>query len=106
MTDFDHFELQRMSDDLIYQFDRKQMPDGHIGYQRRDADLWITSRPDWGWVAYLEDKQSLAGRPWNILPKDQGDHPSAGEWVSKKGVKSYVYELKYGALESGDHYDP
>ena len=106
MVNYEHFELRRMSDDLIYQFDRKQMPDGQIGYQRRDADLWIVFTPDWGWVAYLEDKQSLAGRPWNILPKDQGDHPPAGEWVSKKGSKSYVYELKYGALESGDHYDP
>jgi len=47
MVNYEHFELRRMSDDLIYQFDRKQMPDGQIGYQRRDADLWIVFRPDW-----------------------------------------------------------
>ena len=99
MTDYEHFELRRMSDDLIYQFDRKPMPDGQIGYQRRDQDLWITYRPDWGWVAYDEATQSLTGRLWNILPKDQTDHPPEGEWVSKKGVKSYVYELKYCMIE-------
>lgn len=99
MTDFAHFELRRMSDDLVYHFDRQQMPNGQSGYKRRDADLWIVFRPEWGWVAYLEDNQSLAGRPWNILPKDQGDHPPEGEWVSKKGVKSYVYELTYCAAD-------
>lgn len=99
MTDFAHFELCRMSDDLVYHFDRQQMPNGQIGYKRRDADLWIVFRPEWGWVAYLEDNQSLAGRPWNILPTDQGDHLPEGEWVSKKGVKSYVYELTYCAAD-------
>jgi len=95
MPDYEHFELRRMSEDLVYHFDPKPMPDGQIGYQRRDADLWITFRADWGWVAYDEATQSLMGRLWHILPKEQGDHPPEGEWVSKKGAKSYVYELKY-----------
>lgn len=99
MSNYEHFELRRMSDDLIYQFDRKHMPDGQIGYQRRDAELWIVFRAGWGWVAYDEDSQSLTGRLWNIPPQDQGDHPPEGEWVSKKGAKSYVYELKYCAIE-------
>ena len=90
-----YFELRRLSDDLVYQFDRRQRPDGQFGYQRRDQDLWIVFKPELGWVAYDEDSQSVTGRPWNVLPKDQGDHPPQGEWVSKKGVKSYVYELKY-----------
>ncbi len=99
MSDYEHFELRRMSDDLIYQFDRKPMPDGQIGYQRRDQDLWITFRSDWGWVAYDEATQSLMGRVWNVLPQQQGDHLPVGEWVIKKGVKSYVYELRYCASE-------
>ncbi len=39
--------------------------------------------------------QSCVGRPWNVLPQDQGDHPPEGEWVSRKGSKSYVYSLVY-----------
>lgn len=92
----DYFELHRLSDSLIYQFDRRVRPDGSIGYQRRDQDLWITFRPELGWVAYDDETQSVMGRPWNVYPKDQAaEYPPAGEWVSKKDTKSYVYELKY-----------
>jgi hypothetical protein len=95
MCDYSHFELRRLSDDLVYQFDRRSRPDGEVGYRRRDQDLWIVFKPELGWVAYDEATQSVMGRSWNVLPKDQGEHPPAGEWVSKKGVKSYVYELVY-----------
>ncbi len=101
MADHKYFELHRQSDDLIYQFDRKPTFEGKIGYQRRDQDLWITYRPEWGWVAYDEESRSITGRPWNVLPKDQtSDHPPEGEWVSKKNGKSYVYLLKYIEVEA------
>jgi hypothetical protein len=94
---YEYFELHRLSDDLIYQFDRRTTSDGKIGYQRRDQDLWITYRGiEEGWVAYDEESNSISGRPWNIAPKLQdNNHPPEGEWVSKKGIKSYVYNLKY-----------
>ena len=92
-----HFELRRQSDDLVYQFDRAVCSDGTVGYKRRDQDLWITRHPEFGWSAFDKETQSLAGRPWNILPRDQGDYPPEGEWVSKKGDKSYVYLLVYCA---------
>lgn len=96
MKDHEYFELHRMSDDLIYQFDLKERPDGKMGYQRRDQDLWITYHDHLGWVVYDEQTKSVMGRPWNVLPQDQNpEYPPEGEWVSKKGVKSYVYELKY-----------
>lgn len=99
MSNHDYFELRRKSDDLIYQFDRLQHADGRFGYKRRDQDLWIFFMPEWGWMAWDEETQTVSGRPWNVLPKDQQeDHPPAGEWVSKKGIKSYVYELVYGEL--------
>ncbi len=94
-SDHKYFELRRLSDGLVYQFDRMPLPEGQMGYKRRDQDLWIVFKTDLGWVAYDEESESLAGRPWNVLPHAQGDHPPEGEWVSKKGVKSYVYELKY-----------
>ncbi len=96
---YEFFELQRQSDDLIYEFDRRVTSKEEIAYQRRDQDLWITYRgSDFGWVAYDEESNEVRGRPWNILPKDQEpDHPPEDEWVSKKNEKSYVYVLKYMA---------
>ncbi len=95
MLDHSYFELRRQSDDLVYQFDRRPLPSGEFGYKRRDQDLWIVFKPEFGWVAYDEETGAVMGRSWNTLPKDQGDHPPPGEWVSKKGVKSYVYLLVY-----------
>ncbi|MBP9812407.1 hypothetical protein KBC86_03420 [Candidatus Gracilibacteria bacterium] len=98
---FSYFELLRQSDDLVYQFDRRIGEDGEIGYKRRDQDLWITYRGEkLGWVAYDEESGEVRGRPWNLYPENQNpDYPPEGEWVSKKGIKSYVYILKYKNLE-------
>ena len=95
VQNWQRFELRRQSDDLIYVFVRNTRPDGTVGYQRQDQDFWIEHRPDWGWVAWDTVSQSCNGRPWNVLPADQGDHPPEGDWVSRKGVKSYVYSLVY-----------
>ncbi len=92
---YERFELRRMSDDLVYVFLRQRNVDGEIGYKRADRDLWIMKKPALGWVAWDEASGSVMGRPWHVLPKEQGDHPPEGEWVSKKGVKSYVYRLVY-----------
>ncbi|WP_076865104.1 hypothetical protein [Bradyrhizobium mercantei] len=95
----ERFELRRQSDGLVYVFVRKTRPDGTVGYQRQDhdrgEDLWIEPRADWGWVAWDPASQSCTGRPWNVLPAAQGDHPPEGDWVSRKGPKSYVYSLVY-----------
>src|SRR5579872_1748247 len=91
----ERFELRRQSDDLVYSFVRKARPDGTVGYQRQDQDLWIEHRPGWGWVAWDPASQSCSGRPWNVPPAAQGDHPPEGDWVSGKGAKSYVYSLVY-----------
>ena len=95
MQSYEHFQLHRLSDGLVYEFMRVTRPDGSVGYQRQDQDLWITFRPYLGWVAYDEAINEITGRSWNTLPCEQGDHPPEGEWVSKKGVKSYVYDLRY-----------
>ncbi|QIR35994.1 hypothetical protein HCG51_03950 [Tolypothrix sp. PCC 7910] len=92
---YEYFELHRLSDDLVYEFDRRQREDATFAYQRRDQDLWIIFKPDYGWIAYNEATHEVQGRPWDVLPQHQGDHPPPGIWVSRKGTKSYVYELKY-----------
>lgn len=78
------FELRRQSDGLIHTFARMTRPDGSIGHERADGDYWIVLRPEWGWVAWDEVSQSCMGRPWNVLPKDQGGAPPEGDWVSRK----------------------
>lgn len=30
-----------------------------------------------------------------VPPQEQGEYPPEGTWVSRKGPKSYVYELVY-----------
>ena len=96
MESYNYFELHRMIDGLIYQFDRMEISKGVFAYKRRDKDLWITYKPEIGWVAYDEEKDLLHGVAWNVLPKDQNkDFPPEGVWVSRKDERSYVYELKY-----------
>ena len=92
---FEQFELRRMSDDLVYVFVRQTNAGGEVGYRCTDRDFWILNKPDLGWVAWDEASGSVMGRPWNVLPSEQGGHPPEGEWVSKKGAKSYVYLLVY-----------
>ena len=91
------FELRRQSDDLVYTFVRTVRADGAVAYKRRDGDYWIERRAEWGWVAWGYETQSCTGRPWNVLPHDQGDCPPEGDWVSRKGPMSYVYSLVYVA---------
>lgn len=93
---FDRFELRRLSDDLVYSFRRAIRADGRPGYKRDDADLWIVWDKIKGWVAIDDANDAVMGRPWDVAPEDQvEDHPPEGEWVSKKGVRSYVYALVY-----------
>lgn len=85
------FELRRCSDDLVYRFTR-EMRAGKVAYRREDGPYWIERDPRMGWIAEGE-AGAVAGRPWDVLPQDQGDAPPQGIWVSLKGAKSYVYEL-------------
>lgn len=93
--DRERFELRRQSDDLVYTFVQHRIEGGRPAYKRQDQDIWIVYRPDWGWVAWDEVSDACTGRPWDTLPHQQGNHPPEGDWVSRKGSKSYVYTLVY-----------
>ena len=97
MARHDRFELRRQSDELVYSFVRTTDPRGGMAYQRRDLNVWIRRDPRLGWIAWDDETQTCTGRPWDVLPQDQGEHPPEGVWVSRKGPKSYVYELVYVA---------
>lgn len=90
-----YFELRRRIDDLVYEFDLTQRPNGSIGYKRRDKDLWINWHEELGWVAWDGESEVVYGKPWDTLAKDQSNFPPEGAWVSMKNEKSYVYDLIY-----------
>lgn len=87
----EHFELRRKIDGKMYQFVRHDK----TRFKRSDGDYWIVNRDPYGWIAWDFEAQDIQGRPWAVLPKDQTDAPPEGDWVSKKGHKSFVYELVY-----------
>ena len=96
MSAVETFELRRQIDDLVYRFHRDKMPDGRPGYRREDKDLWILWTEDRGWISVLPDSGALSGRPWEVAPAEQNaESPPEGIWVSRKGEKSYVYDLVY-----------
>ena len=90
-----HFQLHRLSDGSVYDFDRAAKEDGSVGYKRRDENLWIVLKPGLGWVAIDDATGVITGRPWDTPPEAQSDRPPEGDWVSRKDAKSYVYELKH-----------
>ena len=89
------FELRRQVDGLVYRFHRQIGADGALAYKREDRNLWIVRSAQWGWVSLMPEDGAIAGRPWDVAPEDQGDAPPEGIWVSRKGEKSYVYDLVY-----------
>ncbi len=93
MSSVETFELRRRIDGLVYRFHRQIGPDGTRAYKREDRDLWIVRSARWGWISVLPDDGSISGRPWEVASEDQGDAPPEGIWVSRKGEKSYVYDL-------------
>ena len=90
------FELRRLSDDLVYVFHRVQDTTGEERFVREDrGDLFIEYSKVLGWVALDPKTGQVTGRPWNDDLRHNVGQPPQGEWVSKKGSRSYVYELRY-----------
>ena len=90
------FELRRLVDGLIYIFHRVQPETDSQSFEREDRpDLHIEYDKSLGWVAFDPETREVAGRPWNDEHRHTAGQPPQGEWVSKKGAKSYVYELRY-----------
>lgn len=87
-------EFHRRLDGLIYRFRPDAPRNGVPAWKREDLDLWITKTEKLGWVC-VDQQRTVLSLPWSIAVSDQGDMPPAGEWVSKKGDKSYVYDLVY-----------
>lgn len=89
-------QLIRQSDGLRYTFARQPLAQGGVGYRREDAELWLRWRPGFGWGMWSGEDGALLGRPWDVpLSAQDAGSPPEGDWVSRKGAKSYVYTLAY-----------
>ena len=89
------FELRRQSDDLVYRFEKSTDAKGRAGFKRTDGDFWIIWKEELGWVAAAWESLEVFGRPWDQAQKQSKAAPPEGVWVSRKGAKSYVYDLVY-----------
>jgi len=89
------FELRRQLDGLVYTFNRTTDERGRTGFLRTDGPYWIVHHTTLGWVAADLDSDEVMGRPWDQLTPQSSEAPPEGIWVSRKGPKSYVYDLVY-----------
>lgn len=93
------FQLRRLMDDLEYKFILRKGEGKASVYAREDGAVEVVYDELYGWSTWQQSDCSadsiLTGRVWETLPRDQGDHPTEGVWVSRKGPKSYVYVLEY-----------
>ena len=90
------FELRRKTDELVYVFHRVEDGREPSRFVRSDrADLFIQYDQVLGWVALDPETNEVAGKSWDDDLRHNPDQPAEGDWVSKKGAKSYVYELRH-----------
>lgn len=87
-------EFRRQHDDLVYLFQPAAPVNGKPAWRRVDDAVQLIFVDNHGWVT-ADAEQKINGIPWGIPVHEQGALPPAGEWVSKKGHKSYVYELAF-----------
>lgn len=80
----------RRVDGSTYEFVRDGEAGGFPSYRRVDLDIRCCRLPDYGWVVCTESGV-VSARPFDDAGRD--DLPPEGVWVSRKGERSYVYDL-------------
>ncbi|MFT3965320.1 MAG: hypothetical protein QM690_05510 [Sphingobium sp.] len=85
-------EFHRHAGDLTYRFERTGERNGRTSWRRTDLDLDLYWSDGSGWTV-RDAAGTLLSRPWDIEKEAQGPLPPTGVWVSRKGPKSYVYDL-------------
>ncbi len=87
-------ELHRCIDDLFYKYESSGFRNRRPCWRRTDLELYLHCSARSGWV--ISDEEGLVlGLSWDLGKDEQGLLPPEGIWVSRKGQKSYVYELKH-----------
>ncbi|MCS5712845.1 MAG: hypothetical protein AB7R69_05710 [Candidatus Babeliales bacterium] len=89
-----NIEFRRRLNNLVYIF----RPCGSINkmpaWKREDIDLWVKYSTEYGWVC-VDTNETIMAMPWPCKRSEHISLPPAGEWVSKKEDKSYVYDLVF-----------
>ncbi|WP_082718582.1 MULTISPECIES: O-methyltransferase [unclassified Sphingobium] len=86
--------FRREEDGLIYRFAPAGMIEGRPIWRRTDRDLRLQWSRPMGW--HVTDKAgAMLSRPWEVEKERQAGLPPEGIWVSRKGAKSYVYNLAW-----------
>jgi len=88
------FEFRRRIDGVVYYFHPCDPIGGKLSWKREDDNIWITYVEGFGWVC-IDTEKVICGVPWTVPLNKMGELPPKGEWISKKGDKSYVYDLVY-----------
>jgi len=94
MAVFPSLTFKRRAEPVIYYFHFYEIMNGMPSWKREDAELWITYLRDYGW-ACIDKERTIVGIPWALANNQKNALPPEGEWISKKGSKSYVYDLAY-----------
>lgn len=92
ILDQSSLRFRRKSDGLCTHFHPCDAINDHPAWKRSDGPVWLANIDGFAWVCVDEDHHVCA-IPWAVAPADMGAMPPKGDWVSKKGDKSYVYEL-------------
>lgn len=89
---YNNFKFNRCIDSVVYYFERCKDRNSYPSWKRVDMDIWLTYIPRKGWCT-VDSNNNVNGKPWDFEVTEQGTLPPECVWVSKKGNKSYVYDL-------------
>ncbi len=99
------FEFRRRLDGRVYRFVPAEDRDGRRAWRRVDLPLSLAWTHERGWTVTDEDGLVLSA-PWDFDKALQGALPPETIWISRKGDKSYVYELRGAVPEDGHEARP
>lgn len=79
----------------VYELESGEYGTKSAVYARKDGQR-VKWDNDFGWAARDEKTQELLTVAWGIPASQQGDKPTEGTWVGKKGPNVFVYDMKFG----------
>jgi len=93
-TKLPSFEFRRRNDTTVYRYHPCESMNGFPAWKRENIELYVTKLDGFGWVC-VDKTNTIHAIAWGISVNQISALPTAGEWVSKKGDKSYVYDVVY-----------
>jgi len=87
-------EFRRRNESSTYRYHPCDPINGFPAWKRENADLHVIQLEGFGWVC-VDNQNQIHAIPWGVPTTLMNERPPAGEWVSKKGDISYVYDLVY-----------